>query len=401
MKLRWFLSGTVRQATDMVKHVQKLLNAQRDVLSPQAAAAVGAAVRETQAAIAANADNAALVKQMGKLEEAAGKWIKPYPNAEWRENIEVFLVAIVVAMAIRTFFLQPFKIPTGSMEPTLFGIEAQDLRDQPDFKMPGPLERFWDVIYYGTIYHEIIATEDGEVVRIGPLEHVLRFFNKQTFWVQYRGQDGLVPFTIWCGPDGRADRFKNLMGLDEQYIRSPFSKGDPIIRFKETTGDHLFVDRVTYNFRRPRRGDIVVFKTQGIEGIHDQDQFYIKRLVGLPGESVSIGDDQHARINGQRLDASTPHFENVYGFDPNAPPHEGKFGQYNGHILQHRSDSLLQSPDNTIEVRPRHFAVFGDNTLNSLDSRYWGDFPEENVIGRSFFVYWPKSSRFGWNSIDW
>ncbi len=390
MKLRWFLSGTVRQATDMCKHVNKLLNAQRDVLSPQALQTVAAAVRETQSAIETDADDAALGKRMAKLEEVAGKWIKPYPNAEWRENIEVFLVAIVVAMAIRTFFLQPFKIPTGSMEPTLFGIECVDLRNQPGFQMPNALARFWDVIYEGTIYHEIIAAEDGEVVRAGPLEHFLRFFNKQTIWVRYRGQDGLVPYTVWCGPD---DHLENATGLDS---RSVFSKGEPIVRFKETTGDHLFVDRVTYNFRRPQRGEIVVFKTKGIPGIPDQTLFYIKRLVGLPRESVSIGEDQHARINGQRLDASIPHFENVYGFDPNAPPRQGKFGQYNGHVLQLAPASLLRSPSDSIEVTPKHYVVFGDNTLNSADSRYWGLLPEENVIGKSFFIYWPISTRFGW-----
>jgi signal peptidase I len=395
MKLRWFLSSTIRQAADMVKHVEKLLNAQRDLLSPQAVTAVDAVVRETEAAIGTNASNEALEKQMGKLEEAAGKWIKPYPNAEWRENIEVFLVAIVVAMAIRTFFLQPFKIPTGSMEPTLYGIEAVDLREQADFKMPGPVQRFWDVLYYGTIYHEAIAPEDGEVVGIGPLEHVLGFINKETLWVKYRGQDGQVPITVWCGPDDpprRTEGFEHATGLTSG---STFTKGEPIFRFKETTGDHLFVDRISYNFRRPQRGDIVVFKTQGITGIRDQDQFYIKRLVGLPGESVSIGEDQHARINGQRLDASTPHFENIYGFDPNAPRREGKFGKYNGHVLEPAS-MYLPSPDSTIEIPPRHFVVFGDNTLNSADSRYWGPFPEENVIGKSFFVYWPVSSRFGW-----
>jgi signal peptidase I len=389
MKLRWFLSGTVRQATDMVKHVQKLLNAQRDVLSPQALEAVAAAVRDTQAAIASNAKDEALDKQMAKLEEAAGKWIKPYPHAEWRENIEVFLVAIVVAMAIRTFFLQPFKIPTGSMEPTLFGIESINLRDQPDFKMPGPLARFWDVIFYGTIYHELTAPADGEVRDIGPLQHVLGFINKQTIWLEYSGQTGPVPFTVWCGPDNALEEATGLRP------GSVFRKGEPIVRFKETTGDHLFVDRVTYNFRRPRRGDIIVFKTKGILGIKQQDQFYIKRLVGLPGETVSIGEDQHARINRQRLDASTPHFENIYGFDPNAPPREGKFGQYNGHTLQDRYDSRLRSANDTIEIPPRHFVAFGDNTLNSLDSRYWGPLPEENVIGKSFFVYWPVSSRFG------
>jgi signal peptidase I len=395
MKLRWFLSGTVRQATDMCQHVRRLLNAQRDVLSPRAMEAVAAALRETQAAMDANADDAALGKQMAQLEETAGKWIKPYPNADWRENTEVFLVAIVVAMAIRTFFLQPFKIPTGSMEPTLFGIECTDLRDQPGFKMPGPLARFWDVIYNGIIWHEFIATADGEVVRVGPLEHALRFINKQTLWVQYQGQDRQIPFTVWCGPDERLDRFGNKVALEPSYIHSPFNKGETILRFKETTGDHLFVDRVTYNFRRPRRGEIVVFKTKGIGGIREQDQFYIKRLVGLPGESVSIGEDQHARINGQRLDASTPHFENVYGFDPNAPPREGKFGQYNGHILQPFS-IYLPSPDSSIKIPPRNFVVFGDNTRNSLDSRYWGLLPEQNVIGKSCFVYWPISSRFGW-----
>ncbi len=373
----------------MCKQVQRMLHAQSDILSPNALEAVTVALSRTKAAIADEVEDKALERQMAQLEETSAKWIKPYPNAEWRENIEVFLVAIVVAMSIRTFFLQPFKIPTGSMEPTLYGIECTDLRGQP-FKMPNPLERFWDVIYKGTIWHEIIAPADGEVVRVGPLQHVAGFINKQTIWVQYRGREEQTPYTIWCGPD---DHFEHFTGLDAQ---SAFNKGEPVLRFKETTGDHLFVDRVTYNFRRPRRGEIIVFKTKGIEGIRQQDQFYIKRLVGLPGESVSIGADQHARINGRRLDASTPHFENVYGFNPNAPRLEGKYGQYNGHVLQDRPDSLLRSPGDSIEIPPRHYLVFGDNTLNSLDSRYWGPLPEENVIGKSCFVYWPISSRFGW-----
>jgi signal peptidase I len=233
-------------------------------------------------------------------------------------------------------------------------------------------------------------------VGVGPLQHVFRFINKQSIWVQYNGQDGQVPLTIWFGPDGHGDRYGRLMGVDRSLIEPTFSKGEPIVQFKETTGDHLFVDRLTYNFRHPRRGDIIVFKTRGIEGIPDQDQFYIKRLVGLPGESVSIGDDQHVRINGVRLDASTPHFENIYGFDPNAPPRDGSTGQYNGHILQTRPDSLLRTSSDTIDVPPGHFVAFGDNTENSLDSRYWGPLPEENVIGKSFFVYWPVTSRFGW-----
>src|SRR5580700_9141378 len=137
MKLRWFLSSAVRQASDMHKHVRKLLQSQRDILSPQAVSAVEAALKDIKSAIDGDADDAALQKQMESLEKTTTKWIKPYPYAEWRDNVEVFLVAIVVAMGIRTFFLQPFKIPTGSMQPTLFGVVTEDLRADPHFKMPG------------------------------------------------------------------------------------------------------------------------------------------------------------------------------------------------------------------------------------------------------------------------
>jgi signal peptidase I len=388
MNLRWFFSSVVRQATDMRKHVRKLLNAQRDILSPQAIAAVETALKEIKTALDADADNAALQKQMESLEKTATKWIKPYPYAEWRDNVEVFLVAIVVAMAIRTYFLQPFKIPTGSMQPTLFGIVTKDLRSDRSFTMPGFFARAFDLAVHGTIYHQIIAPQDGEVMRLGPLQHVLRFINRQTLWVQYGGAGEEVPLTIWFGPDDAKNQYD--AGLTRPYL---FRKGEPIIRFKETTGDHLFVDRFTYNFRQPHRGEIIVFKTKGIELLRDQDQFYIKRLVGLGGETVSIGEDRHARIDGQRLDASTPHFENVYGFDPRSEPRES---HYSGHILEQDERSFLKTPQDAIKVDPGHFLVFGDNTVNSLDSRYWKELPEENVIGKSFFVYWPITSRFGW-----
>src|SRR5437867_9035969 len=124
MTTQWFLSKTVRQATALRKHVQRILNHQRDILSPQADQAVGAAAAELQKTIAENSGREALAKPIANLEAVANKWLKPYPNAAWRENVEVLLVALAVAMGIRTFFLQPFKIPTGSMQPTLYGVTS-------------------------------------------------------------------------------------------------------------------------------------------------------------------------------------------------------------------------------------------------------------------------------------
>ena len=151
--LSWFLSGTVRQATQMRKHVRRILNAQRDLLSPQAIQAVEAAMVEIQRVVNSGAAKKTLQDQMANLEKVANKWLKPYPNPGMRENVEVLLVAIAVAMGIRTFFIQPFKIPTGSMQPTLFGVTSvpdyshqfsQDANSQMNFAVPNPVGRFFE-----------------------------------------------------------------------------------------------------------------------------------------------------------------------------------------------------------------------------------------------------------------
>ncbi len=122
MMLRWLLSKTVRDACALCKHVLRLLNAQRDLLTPAAQQIVHGALVDLQSSIRDGVKKQDLVKQMESLERVAGKWLRPYPHAVWRENVEVLLVALAVAMGIRTFFLQPFKIPTGSMQPPHYGV---------------------------------------------------------------------------------------------------------------------------------------------------------------------------------------------------------------------------------------------------------------------------------------
>jgi len=392
MILRWLSSATVRQASAVTAHVEKLLNHQRDILSQQAVDAVRTACTDSKRVLAEASDKEAINAQMGKLETAANKWLKPYPNAAWRENIEVLLVALSVAMAIRTFFLQPFKIPTGSMQPTLFGVTSENLINDPSATIPTGWTRVREW-FAGVSYVRVVADEDGALESVSSPVRFLIFNIKQTLVVGGRN------YTIWLPPDYGAPPGGTLEYRAKLFIGHQFHKGEDIVKLKVIAGDHLFVDRVTYNFRPPRRGEIIVFETAGIpEDARERygipgDQFYIKRLVGLGGERIQLGHDRHLIIDGRRLDSSAPHFEKVYSFNPNE---HARDSQYSGHVDNPEMSPFFQGSPEGVVIPKDHFMVMGDNTVNSLDSRFWGDFPSSNVIGRSFFIYWPITDRFGW-----
>jgi len=412
MNLRWFISRTVRDATHMRKHVWKLLNAQRDILSAEAVQNVQKSMDDLHEATRSAVDNGVLQEKMKGLEVAANEWLKPYPNAGLRENVEVLLVAIAVAMGIRTFIAQPFKIPTGSMQPTLYGVTSvpdfqplgrdggfpTSLSPEPDFSIPGGLKRFFTFWFAGVAYDQIVAEREGTIETSGDTPKKFLLFNLyQDFRV------GGQPYRIWWPPDNLLKR----AGLVDSYNRlNPrvFMPGDDIIKMKSISGDHLFVDRISYNFRRARRGEIIVFDTTGIAAMpsESQGQYYIKRLVALGSERVRIGNDRHLVIDGERLDASTPRFQKVYSFTNDVAVDS----QFSGHLNEfmarksgHRGFAPLapnfMDENAEFPVPRNHFLVMGDNTLNSYDSRGWGAFPQDNVIGRSWFVYWPIGRQDG------
>jgi len=401
MIVRWFFSPTVRQACAVRKHVYRLLCAQRDILPPQAIGGVTLPLNQLQAAITGGEDIGKLRTKMDELDFAANKWLKPYPNAMWRENIEVILVAVAVAMAIRTFFVQPFKIPTGSMQPTLFGVTSKNYLPHdgqpgnPHFQFPTGWERIkqW---FEGISYLHVVAQNDGAIESISPMMHFLIFNIRQSFSI------GGVEHVMWFPPDYGEQSLAARAGLDPGHV---YHRGDDVIKIQSCAGDHLFVDRLTYNFCKPGRGEIVVFETKGIQNpMMPQDQFYIKRLVALPGDHVQIGDDRHLIINGERLDASTPHFAMVYSFNPKQLPRESEYsGHVNGTVaaqdgLYPNLAPLFPDQQTVYTNSDDAYMVMGDNTCNSFDSRAWGNFPAHNVIGKSFFVYWPITKRFGWGN---
>ena|SRR5688572_28864150 len=411
MGLRWFISRTVRRAGHMHKHVRRYISAQRDILAPDAIQRIQAADDELLQAIRTNQPRKVLLAKMENMETVANKNFRPYPAPAWRENVEVLLVAIAVAMGIRTFFVQPFKIPTGSMQPTLFGITSNpdhsrsqfpgdDLRPDPDFTVPNPIVGFFKFWYTGISYTHIKARKAGSVVEIEDPTRFLLFNLHQRF--KLSGDPEW--YHIWFPPDGLFLR-AGLVTLFGNYNPKVFQPGEDIMKIKVISGDHLFVDRMTYNFRRPKHGEIIVFETRGIPRL-PPDQFYIKRMVAMGQDRVQLGNDRHLIINGKRLDEKTPHFERVYSFPPDRPPADSQFsGHLNEFVARQYSMVNLapkfETEKDVFTVRPNHYIVMGDNTVNSSDSRSWGDFPQENVIGKSFLVYWPfgpqngQKSRFG------
>jgi signal peptidase I len=397
--IRWFTSKTIRHAVSMRRHVWKLLQHQRDILKPDQIQAIEGEIQDLDGAIKSGAALPVVKTHIGRVETAANENLRPYPNAAWRENVEVLLVAIAVAMGIRTFFLQPFKIPTGSMQPTLYGVDSESYRGKSGTGIPTGLSRVREWLA-GNSYVRLVADQDGQLNSISPPVRFLIFNIKQT--IRFAGKN----HTIWFPPDYGAYRLEDRIDVR---VGDYFKRGQEIISLRVKSGDHLFVDRMSYNFRAPDRGEIVVFATKGIYKL-PQDQFYIKRLVALGGETVQIGNDRHLIINHtNRLDVGTPHFEFIYSFDPKQMPRDS---HYSGHVNQYVAESYgyqfqlgnplaREFPDEKAEFRvpENHFLVMGDNTMNSKDSRDWGSFAARNVIGRSCFVYWPLSERFGWNSL--
>jgi signal peptidase I len=248
----------------------------------------------------------------------------------------------------------------------------------------------------------------------GAVELVERPFRILIFNIWQKVVAGGKTFMIWFPPDYGSETLESRARLQ---FGKQFHKGEDIIRLMVKAGDHLFVDRLTYNFRPPKRGEIVVFETKGIPEENrlrfniPGDQFYIKRLIGLGGETLSLEPDYQvidapqsagpvevgrAVVDGKTLTAASPHFENLYSFYGAArgvKVLEYKPNHYFGHAL-----IGLLSPGQEYHIEPDHYFVMGDNTMNSLDSRYWGGFPDSAVIGSSCFVYWPITERFGWGN---
>jgi signal peptidase I len=161
-------------------------------------------------------------------------------------------------------------------------------------------------------------------------------------------------------------------------------------------GDHVFVNRIQFApktswvgpllpYRTVRHGDIVVFLHPDP---HDAGTYVVKRIMGVPGDRIHLRNGVVYR-NGEALnepyilhDPDSP-FDSYRNDFPAVPP-SSEYGVYPNLIVD--LSAHIQGDD--LVVPPGHFFAMGDHRDVSLDSRYWGFIPQENVIGRPMFIYW-------------
>ena len=143
--------------------------------------------------------------------------------------------------------------------------------------------------------------------------------------------------------------------------------------------DRVLVNRLEYHLRDPHRGDIIVFRYP-----EDIRQTFVKRVMGVSGDRIHL-ENKRVWLNGHLLDEPyvvhkteyTDSYRDNFPNDPNTPIYPGAQA-----MLEHNVKN------GEIVVPRGYFFAMGDNRDYSLDSRYWGFVPRENIIGKPLVIYW-------------
>jgi signal peptidase I len=377
-----------KEARSLLSGVKKFLRYNNDLISEEQKEKIAGKHNAFLSAFAsADAKRKDLSALAEELTDTCQKSVRDYKPNAWKENIEVIFVAVVIAMGIRAYFFQQFKIPTGSMQPTLNGIIAYPSPDMgagleyaapADYKMPGVPQRMWDQFWYGRSHVSWEAKEDDMILldQTHFYEKTHFVFFPRTYLITKNGHKFSAP--------GTESRILNLLNrnvvTNPQFIKAvPVTAGTKIAEGFVDTGDQLVVNKFIYHWVKPERNDVFVFTTTNIGYIQSGldprqgSQHYIKRLAGTPGDSITI-EEPRLIING--VEATEPGFQKVMA-------REGHYPGYTNQGTTH------------VELPEGAYWALGDNSANSSDSRVWGIVPERNIVGRGAFVYYPFGHHFG------
>ena len=356
---------------------------------------------------------------------------KIYPLSGLSDFVEMIVMAAIVAGSIRSFCLQPFKIPTNSMWPTYNGMTA-DVR-QPNDPVPSAGMQLWRRVTDWASTRVVKAEADGEI------KIPLDFLGYDNGLKRYRIKShaaGVESQDIVVGTRVQSVSIPADFNLDGVLLRTFFAEdaalplrrqdhdrwdkvistallqnriedtsagpmlrtgrrvqsGDVVLNFDILTGDMLFVDRVSYHFVEPTRGDTIVFRTSHIPGLADRygnpsQNYYVKRLAGVPGDKLRVDNDGKLWVNGSVVDKPTPMVMNCN--------RETKLG-YFGYIADIGDYSYSIPLTKEYTVTEDHFYALGDNSANSFDSRGWGEVPADDVVGSPLVILHPFGARWGW-----
>ncbi len=396
-------------AGNWLEVAEKVYHYRRDLLGPALVAELLNRMGGVRQALKDRADSAKLKLEIEGLEDVLRRTGgRIYPKSSLVENVEFFLVAAIVILGIRTYFVQPFKIPTNSMWPSYNGMTGEVFKTPAD--EPGIVAQGFRFLTELAKPRRLDAPADGEIAIVFDASRGGAYYRDVPGrkWLvvpaqirEYQLQVGGQPIAVRVPADFDLDKVLLEAFFDgaESYPRGRIvngghlgllrtgrqvKRGERVLAFDILTGDQLFVDRMSYHFTRPKVGDGFVFRTANLPELHammpgsPQDQYYIKRLVGVPGDRLEIRDFTLYR-NDQPIDGSD-------AFDKNARQADG----YPGYraVGRHVTRGLMTIPDDA-------YAAFGDNSASSLDSRYWGTIPAKDVVGRPLFIYYPFTRRWG------
>ena len=414
-----------RIAEDLVRTGVKVYRYRVDVLDPSLAKQLSEdtqaldEVRKDKNAARENLE-AAVEKLDATLCRAGGKF---YPHRGWSENVEMLLVGAFLVIGIRTFFFQPFIIPTNSMYPSFNGMtyvnyivssaESSETEKGSDQKNPPPIAfRIFRKLLFGATNIKVVAEADGEVHLRAKRVTGRKWFIFPTPKIEFKLEVGSIIHRFQVPVDfhnitnvleesGIAEVHKGYGGsLHVQNMNRSVKKGETILNFEILSGDALFVDRMSYHFRKPQVGDPFVFETDLVKSnspeifsiLSDTDpgKYYIKRLVGKGGDELRV-DKPVLYRNGNRITGAYA-FEKNASADPETWVMNPRVPMYPGYSYGSR---ILKQPTDKVRIPLNHYFAMGDNSPNSSDSRVWGFVPKNAVIGRAVFIYYPFTKRWG------
>lgn len=390
-----------KNAKLLAKGAKKFVDYKRDLLAADRIAEIES--RRTDLLNAVKSKDRAKVEEASKQLRATCDNALPRqkPQGWFEENVEVMFVAIVIALGLRAYYLQPFRIPTGSMQPTLNGIVGTPLKKE---EWPGLPQRIAQYVLKGRSYVKVINDKDRRVA-VGTIQtsdglkvggdvrdkQRWHFFSKSLLISLDSKPMWLPSPSSQAYEIGLEDAFREALGNN-----GILKKGQVLMEGFIDTGDLVLVDKFSYHFRKPKRGEVFVFDTLGIKGIKEHSgpqgggSHYIKRLVGVPGDNLSI------RTPYLKVDGKVAQEAGIQKVIEGKPPFKEK---HEGYVLADASANhrrYLVSEDDVLSLKGdsakhgfREYAAMGDNTGNSLDSRYWGTVKEYNLVGPALFSLWP------------